>query len=118
MANNLSAAATKTLRTFAAVAHIDCYAGTKGIDCRTLKALVRKGLLAKVDGGYDRHAITPAGRAAIAPVAAPATPARKVNADGVIILTTGKVNYIDDQGFSIDLDNKGLRTGLRSNWTR
>lgn len=124
MTANLSAAAAKTLRTFAAVAHVDCYAGTKGVDCRTLKALVRKGLLAKVDGGYDRHAITAAGRAAVAAdvaaavAAAVAAPVRKINADGVIILTPGTTVVIDDDGYAIDLDNMGLRTGGHSLWTR
>lgn len=77
MSNNLSAAAAKTLRTFAA-----------------------------------------AGRAAVTPVQAPAArPAREVNAAGVIILTA-KATVIDDEGYAIDLDNKGLRTGGRSLWTR
>lgn len=121
MANNLSAAAAKTLRTIAATTagHVDCYAGTKGIDCRTLKALVRKGYLVvlgtlfdQVTGkalAYNRHAITAAGRGAVAPV---------IDPSGIIYPTTGKVDYIDDEGYSIDLDNMGLRTGSHSNWVR
>jgi hypothetical protein len=92
MTANLSTAAAKTLRTIAAAGHVDCYAGTEGIDCRTLKGLVRKGLLTKVTGGYARHAITEAGRAAVAPVEAPAP-------SGIVYLPADYTpNYIDNQG--------------------
>lgn len=96
MSKNLSAAAAKTLRTIAA-GPVDCYAGTAGIDCRTLKALVRKGLLVKVAGGYDRHAITDAGRAAIAPAAEVTAP--KPAASGIIYLPADyKPTFIDNAG--------------------
>lgn len=104
MSNSLSAAAAKTLRTFAAAEYIDCYAATKGIDCRTLKALVRKGLLIKVDGGYSRHAITAAGRAAIAPeVVAPTAP-RTIHLSDFLIMppVTATADYTPEGAAEID----------------
>lgn len=104
MTANLSAAATKTLTTFAAVEFIDCYAGTAGVDCRSLKALVRKGLLVKVAGGYSRHAITPAGRAAIgAPVEAPTAP-KTVHASAFLIMppVTAVADYTPEGAAEID----------------
>lgn len=115
MTANLSAAATKTLATFATVAHIDCYAGTKGIDLRTLASLVRKGFLVKVAGGYNRHAITGAGRVAIgapapsAEVAVVVLEAEIVEepapaTDGIIYLPADhQVTYVDDAGYPIDV---------------
>lgn len=97
MSKSLSAAAVKTLTTISA-GPVDCYARTAGIDCRTLKALVRKGLLVRVAGGDYRHAITEAGRAAIAPVAIP-EPAAPAAASGIIYLPADyKPTYLDNSG--------------------
>jgi hypothetical protein len=99
---NLTASQAKTLRTIAA-GPVDCYSGTKGIDCRSLAALVRKGLLVNEGSTmandtyvtYQRHSITAAGTAwiaaqdapTVAPVAAPA-----------------KMVYLDDYGMPVDYD--------------